>query len=321
MTRLAVVIVNYRTPALSVDALASLATELDPARDRAVVVDNDSRDGSAQQLEREIESRGFHEWARVVRSPENGGFSAGNNVGIRAEPASFHLLLNSDAYVRPGAVAELLRAAETHPEAGIVSPRLEWPDGTPQVSCFRDRSPISEVIEAAGTSVVTRLLGRWDVPLPVSDVPFEPPWTSFACVLLRRELIEAVGGMDDGYFMYFDDIDYCRRARAAGYAVLHWPEARVVHLRGGSSPVKAERAARRRPPPYYYEARARYFAKFYGHAGLVATNLLWGLGRTVSGLRESVGHKQAHTCEGEERDIWLHWRDPLRQLGGGGLTR
>ena len=216
MTRLAVVIVNYRTPALAVEALASLATELDPARDRAVVVDNDSRDGSAQHLEREIESRGFQAWARVVRSPENGGFSAGNNVGMRAEPASFHLLLNSDAHVRPGAVAELLRAAEAHPEAGIVSPRLEWPDGTPQVSCFRDRSPISEVIEAAGTSVVTRLLGRWDVPLPVSDVPFEPPWTSFACVLLRRELVEAVGEMDDGYFMYFDDIDYCRRARAAG---------------------------------------------------------------------------------------------------------
>jgi GT2 family glycosyltransferase len=278
-----------------------------------VVVDNDSGDGSADHLEREIAARGFAGWARVIRAPCNGGFSAGNNLGMRAEPAAFYLLLNSDAYVRRGAIAELLHAAEAHPRAGIVSPRLEWPDGTPQVNCFRDRSPLSEVIEAAGTSVVTRLLGRWDVPLPVSDVPFEPPWASFACVLLRRELVQAVGGMDDGYFMYFDDIDYCRRAREAGYAVLHWPRARVVHLRGGSSPVKAQLAARKRPPLYYYEARARYFAKFYGHGGLVATNLLWGIGRTVSGLRERLGRKRAHTCEGEGRDIWHRWHDPLGQ--------
>ena len=81
--------------------------------------------------------------------------------------------------------------------------------------------------------------------------------------------------------------------------------------------MKAERAARRRPPPYYYEARARYFAKFYGRAGLVATNLLWAAGRGVSAFRESVGDKRAHTCEGEERDIWLRWRDPLRQLREG----
>lgn len=160
MTQLSVIIVNYRTPALTLQALSSLAGELDPARHRAVVVDNDSRDGSAEAIEAVIATRGFRAWARVVRARENGGFSAGNNVGMRAEPAAFHLLMNSDAYVRPGAIAELLAAAEAHPRAGILSPRLEGPDGTPQVSCFRDRSPASELIEAAETGVVTGQIGR-----------------------------------------------------------------------------------------------------------------------------------------------------------------
>ncbi|MEB2345457.1 MAG: glycosyltransferase family 2 protein [Deltaproteobacteria bacterium] len=314
MRRLAVVIVNYRTPELTLGALASLAGELDRDRDRALVVDNASGDGSAEVIEAAIHAKGWREWARVIRSPDNGGFSAGNNVGLAAESAEFYLLLNSDAYVRPGAIAELLRAAGGRARAGIVSPRLEWPDGTAQISCFRFRSPASELIEAAGTSVVTRLLSRWDVPLPVSDAPLSPAWTSFACVLLHREVLETLGPMDDGYFMYFDDVDYCRRAWRSGFEVLHWPAARVVHLRGGTSPLKAAIAARRPPPPYYYHSRARYFAKFYGRYGLWFANLAWWAGRTVSLLRETFGAKQAHTCEGAGRDIWRHSLDPFASL-------
>ena len=191
------------------------------------------------------------------------------------------------------------------------SPGVEWPDARPQISCFRFRSPASELIEAAGTGAVTRLLARWDVPIPVRDEPFEPDCTSFACVLLRRELIEAIGPLDEGYFMYFDDVDYCRRARAAGWRVLHWPMARVVHLRGGTSPLKQQAAARRRLPAYYYHSRARYFAKCYGRAGLLAANLLWLAGHGLAALREALRTKHPHASEGAVRDVWRHALDPL----------
>jgi len=308
--KLLVVILNYRTPALTVDCLASLAPEIAPDR-AVVVVDNASGDGSVEQIEAAIAENRWQDWACVVASPVNGGFSAGNNVGIQSAEAEFYLLLNSDTLVRPGALSTLLAAAEAQPEAGIVSPRLEWPDGEPQISCFRDRSPLTELIEAAATGPITKALGRFDVPIPVADEPFAPQWTSFACVLVRRAVVEQVGLMDEGYFMYFDDIDYCRRTRAAGWTIWHCPQARVVHLRGGSGTVKQELKTRKRPRPYLYASRSRYFAKFYGgRAGLVLANLAWLGGRAVSRTREVFGRK-THISEGAMRDIWSFWRDPM----------
>jgi N-acetylglucosaminyl-diphospho-decaprenol L-rhamnosyltransferase len=312
LTRLAVVIVNYRTPDLVVGALASLEAELDHERDLAVVVDNHSGDDSPDQIASAIESKGWRQWVQLIRSPRNGGFSAGNNLGIQGVDSDFYLLLNSDAYVRPGAIAELLEAANRHPEAGLISPRLEWPNGEPQISCFRCHSIASELISGAATSVVTKLLKRFDVPIPLFDEPSLPEWTSFACVLLRASVVKAVGEMDDGYFMYFDDVDYCRGAAAAGFSILHWPAARVVHLRGGTSPVKKAIAARKRPPAYFYASRSRYFAKRYGRAGLWLVNVSWLVGRAIAGLREVFGNKKPHICEGAVRDIWIGARYPLR---------
>lgn len=310
--RLAIVIVNYRTPNLTIDCLASLQTEIEVGQHTVVVVDNASGDNSVEQIEQAITANNWHEWVKVLPSPVNGGFSAGNNLGIKAITADAYLLLNSDTIVRPGAIASLIKAMETHPQAGLISPRLEWPDTTPQISCFRYRSPISELIAAAATGPVTQLLHSYDVPIPVSDEAIEPEWTSFACVLIRKEVIDQIGLMDEGYFMYFDDIDYCRRARDAGWKILHWPEARVVHLRGGSSPVKAAIAARKRPKAYLYASRTRYFTKFYGYTGFWLANLLWLVGRSISLVREWVGNKEPHTCEYEASDIWINWRHPMQ---------
>jgi N-acetylglucosaminyl-diphospho-decaprenol L-rhamnosyltransferase len=209
--RLAIVIVNYRTPKLVIDCLTSLQTEIEVGRDLVAIVDNASGDDSVVLLEEAIALNDWSQWVKVIASPVNGGFSAGNNVGIKAVTADAYLLLNSDTIVRPGAIATLLRTLENCPEAGLVSPRLEWPDGTPQISCFRYHSPISELIDAAATGPITKLFFHYNVSLPVSAVPIEPEWTSFACVLVRREVIERIGLMDEGYFMYFDDVDYCRQ--------------------------------------------------------------------------------------------------------------
>ncbi len=309
---LAIIIVNYRTPHLVVDCLRSLQAQIEVGSDCVVIVDNASSDDSIPILEQAIAENEAHQWVKLVASPVNGGFSAGNNVGIKAVSADAYLLLNSDTIVRPNAIAQLLDALAQHPEAGLISPRLEWPDGTPQISCFRYHSPVSELIDAAATGPLTQRLNRYNVPIPVSDTPFEPQWTSFACVLIRQQVIEQVGLMDEGYFMYFDDVDYCRQATNAGWRVLHWPQARVVHLRGGTSSVKAEIAARQRPRPYLYASRSRYFAKFYGKTGLWAANLCWLAGRSVSLLREWIEQKPPHTCEYKSQDIWMNWKNPVK---------
>ncbi|MEQ9552857.1 MAG: glycosyltransferase family 2 protein [Coleofasciculus sp. G3-WIS-01] len=310
--RLVVVILNYRTPNLVIDCLSSLQTEIEVGHDVVVVVDNASGDNSVPHIEQAINENNWSSWVKLLPSPINGGFSAGNNLGIKALTADAYLLLNSDTIVRKGAIKSLLDALETYPEAGLISPRLEWLDGTPQISCFRYRSPVSELINSAATGPITKLLNHYDVPIPVSDTPMEPEWTSFACVLIRREVIEQIGLMDEGYFMYFDDIDYCRRARNAGWKILHLPQARVVHLRGGSGPVKAAVAARKRPPAYSYASRSRYFAKFYGLTGLWMANLLWYAGWSISLMRQLVGNRQLHTCEKEVYDIWTNWREPMK---------
>jgi GT2 family glycosyltransferase len=117
-------------------------------------------------------------------------------------------------------------------------------------------------------------------------------------------MLEQIGLLDDGYFMYFEDIDHCRRARLCGWQVAHDPEPRVVHLRGGSSSVKSAGAARSRRPRYYYASRSRYFRKFYGRRGLWFTNGLWHLGRAVSKTRELLG-RPSTICQAEWRDIWI----------------
>jgi N-acetylglucosaminyl-diphospho-decaprenol L-rhamnosyltransferase len=302
--RLCVVIVNYRTPGLVQDQLESLADELDPARDVVLVVDNGSEDDSTERIERAIAARGFSGFCRVIRAGRNAGFAAGINVGLRSVEAEFYLLMNSDTMVRPGAVANLLKEMQAHPGVGIAGPRLEWFDGTPQVSCFRDFTPISELLAAARTGPLTEFFRGFEVALPVPEESLEVEWVSFACALVRREVIEKVGLLDEGYFMYFEDSDYCRAARAAGFRIRYFPSARVVHMHTGKSAAKYTVVNRRRPPRYLYASRARYFRKGYGAVGLWMANAFWSVGRTISLGRELMGHKAPHTRDKQWRDNW-----------------
>lgn len=312
MKRTAVVVINFRTPQLTIDCLETLVGEIDPSQDIVVVVDNDSGDDSYSRIESHIQKQGWQTWVDLIPSGKNGGFSFGNNVGIKSVEAKYYLLLNSDTLVRPGALETMRQAIQERSDVGLVGPRLEWRDGTSQISCFRNRTPASELITAASTGPITRLLQKYVVSLPVSDQRIEPHWASFACILIRREVIEQVGLMDDDFFMYFEDIDYCRRAIKKGWKVLYEPSARVVHLRGGSSNVKDALSERKRPPRFYYESRARYFAKFYGRIGLWFTNLLWAGGRTIEWVRVVCTGRPQLTCQKESIDNWIGGWNPLK---------
>ncbi|MAW61608.1 MAG: family 2 glycosyl transferase [Planctomycetes bacterium] len=309
--KLAVVLLNYRTPDLIVQCLESLVPQIDPDQARVVVVDNHSEDGSAAKIQAAVRDNDWSERVTVLESGHNGGFSFGNNYGVRRIDAELYLLLNSDTFLREGALAELVGAADQHPQAAMLSPRLEWPDETPQESTFTFHRPAWELIHSAGTGLVSKAFRRYTVARPVCDRPSDFEWTSFACVMIRKSLFDEIGLLDEGYFMYFEDVDFCRRAHAAGAEVLHWPQARVVHLRGGSSDVKSSIAERKRPPRYFYASRARYYKKFYGRSGLFFTNLLWHLGRTVSWARELVRNKRPHLCQRESRDIWIAFGQPV----------
>jgi len=321
---IAIIVLNYRTARLTLDCLASLEPEVNEHRETHVfVLDSASGDDSANILASEVASRGWKEWISLVRLPQNRGFSAGNNAGVAAAQDLGHfggfLLLNSDTIVRRGALGVLGEVLQREPSVGLVGPRLEWPGGQLQVSCFRNISPASEFVAAAKTGPVTRLFPGSEVAKPdppahnalesgkigrraTSDGAIE--WISFACVLIRREVIASIGGMDEGFFMYFEDVDFCRRARNAGWQIAYAPDARVVHLRGGRTPDAFAVEERQRRPAYYYQSRARYLAKYYGRTGPWRANLCWLLGRGVSLAREALGNKSPHTALGEAADIW-----------------
>tara|TARA_R110002049_G_scaffold72490_2_gene187110 strand:+ start:128174 stop:129328 length:1155 start_codon:yes stop_codon:yes gene_type:complete len=306
-SRVAVVILNYRTPEMVIDCLESLTTEVDLDADRVIVVDNQSPDDSASRIRDVVEQRGWQNWCRVVVSPSNDGFSAGNNFGIASQSSEFYWLLNSDTIVRPGALQLMLEAARANSDAAIVAPTLTWPDGKAQQSRFRFGSPAAEFLASAQLLALSRLVeGR--APKEFSQ---DASWVSFASVLVRATAYQQIGPMDDRYFMYYEDTDYCRRAIEHGWKIVSEPRASVVHLRGGSSPVKRLAAELRRRPFYYYASRARYFAKFYGQGGLIVANLCWSLGRLLSMPRDWLGIRQRTACHAEWRDNWTNILNPL----------
>lgn len=303
-SRLCAVIVNFRTARLTAECVDSLAPQLDPRSDRVVVVDNGSGPAEVERLSAWAAASPFAGILRLLPLGRNDGFSAGNNAGIASQPSRYYLLANSDTVFLPGAVSSLLEAAGRFRKTGILSPRLEGPDGKPQVSCFRRPSPLSELVRSANTGPITRALRRGEIPLPPVPWPTRPAWTSFACALLRKELIEAAGFLDEGFFMYFEDVDYCRRARAAGFGILNWPDARVIHLQGQSSDLGARVRNGKALPPYYYDSRARYFRRYYGELGFLLANACWLLGRSVCLLRRALGDGEAPTPKGEFSRIW-----------------
>ncbi|MCI5179111.1 MAG: glycosyltransferase family 2 protein [Candidatus Electrothrix sp. AW3_4] len=305
MIRLAIIIINYKTPTLVQDCIQSLSGQIQDGLDQVVVVDNNSGDGSVEQLEKFIIENGWTDWIKVIPSLVNGGFSAGNNIGIRAVKAEYYMLLNSDTIVRPGAVDKLLSVALMQSDVGIVGPRMEWPDGTPQGSCFRTRSPAYEFFAAAQTGILEKMFGYKPRTISPDKHMIEPEWISFACVLINSKVFEQVGLLDEGYFMYYEDIDFSRRTLQFGYKIVYSPSAIVVHLQEQSSVLVEKRNKRRRLPNYMYQSRAYYYRKFYRRIGLILANTLWMLGFMVSLLRKVLHRRELPVPEYAWKDIWM----------------
>lgn len=231
---LVVVVVTYNSVAFIDECLHAVPAACGTASFRTVVVDNASADGTAEHIRRSFPD------VTVIDMGGNAGFARANNRAIAAVDGRAYVLLNGDAVPRPGSLETLLSTADGDPRAGIVAPLLLNPDGTDQGTARAFPTPVAAVF--GRRSPLTRLFpdNRWSRAYLVGrhrsgTAPFEVDWVSGACMLVPRRVIEAVGPLDEGFFMYWEDADWCRRARSGGYATLCVPAAEVVHDEGSSS--------------------------------------------------------------------------------------
>jgi GT2 family glycosyltransferase len=304
-------IINYRTADMTLDCARAVLDDLGDLRGRIVIVDNHSDDGSAEQIGDWLADQPEGTPVELILSPTNTGFSGGHNQALAAAEADFYLILNSDAIVRPGMMRALVDSGRAHPDHGFIAPRIEREDGSIQNSCFRFHGPLSELVRAARSGPITRLLRRHDVALGTDPDPAAIDWASFACILLRGEMVRALGPMDEGYFLYFEDVEYCLRGRRAGWKIRQEPAAKVIHLRGGSGPVKSLYNQRKRLPRYFYSSRTRLLYQTHGFAGLLGSNLAWHLGRLIKWSYLLAGRKPDSITQAEWRDIWTNFTRPL----------
>jgi N-acetylglucosaminyl-diphospho-decaprenol L-rhamnosyltransferase len=270
--RVSVVVVSFNTRDDLLACAASLEREVTLPFE-LVVVDNASADGSASAVE------SAHPTARVVRNVENVGFGRACNQGIRLSRASYVLLLNSDAEVRPGAIEALAGVLDAQPGAGAVGPRTLNADGTVQVSFGPDLTPWGEWRQRRLVEGVRRrdprVLRRVDAG---ASREHEPGWVSGSCLLARRSALESVGLFDEGFFLYEEDADLCRRLRRAGWRIVFEPGAQVVHRLGQSSASDPRRSRLE-----YQRSHLLYYQK---HNGVVAV-LALRLWLVVAGARRA----------------------------------
>jgi GT2 family glycosyltransferase len=242
--RLSVVIVNWNTSELLQECLRSLFQY--PAQNsfEVIVVDNGSTDDSASML------RASFPDVRLICNATNRGFAAANNQGIAASRGELVLLLNSDTQVLQGALDRLIGAATEFPQAGVIGCRLLNPDGTLQHSVLQFLTLPKAILASLGIKKIS--LGRYSYTAHglIADWSYDAvrqvDYVKGACMLIRRSTLEQVGLLDESFFMYAEEADYCYRVRNAGWAVLFYPDAEVTHWGGQSAQqVAPETAARR----------------------------------------------------------------------------
>jgi N-acetylglucosaminyl-diphospho-decaprenol L-rhamnosyltransferase len=245
---LSIVVSSWNVAPLLANCLRSIPAGAEGLAYQIIVIDNASSDGSAEMVARDFPA------VQLIRNTENLGFGKANNQGIRAGQGRYAVLLNSDTIVPAGSLTELARFMDQHPDAGACGPRLLRPDGTPQPYAFGG-DPTLGYLLARGLKQLFfhRPLQDW-----ATDAIQEVDWVSGACLVVRRQVIDQAGLLDENMFMYFEDNDWCLRIRRAGWKIYYYPLAEIVHL-GGQS-LKQNPAARH----VYYRSLTYFYAKHYG---------------------------------------------------------
>jgi N-acetylglucosaminyl-diphospho-decaprenol L-rhamnosyltransferase len=275
---LSVVILNYNTRehlraclhALQAEGSSSVTSEV-------FVVDNASSDGSADMVAADFP------WVRLIRSARNGGFAYGNNLALRLARGDAMLVLNPDALMPRNGLAALLDVLRQHPEAGIVGPKLLRPDGSMHLACRRSfPTPSVALYRLTGLSRAfpnSQRFGRYNLTYIDPDLAIEVDSVCGACLLIRKQVIERIGLLDERFFMYGEDLDWCLRTREAGWTVRYEPSIVVQHQHGAAS--------RQRPVStniHFFRAMDLFYRKHYVQqyhpllTGVVRTSIYAALG-------------------------------------------
>jgi GT2 family glycosyltransferase len=274
--RIAGIVVNYRTPELTIRVINSLREEMKTVAPFCIyLVDNASADNSIP-LFKEVAIRDrWQDDIVLVEAPRNGGFGYGINQAVRRalareNPPAYFYVLNSDAFADVGSLARMVAFLDAHPEAGLAGSHIRGPDGKTQVAAFRFPSLLGEIESSAGLGLLTRVLRNHVVSLPVPESDCAVDWISGTSMLIRRSTFEKVGLFDENFFLYFEEIDFCRSARKAGLAAYFVADAPITHI--GSVSTGMEDTTRRMPG-YWFDSRYRYFRKHHGLAYATACDV------------------------------------------------
>ncbi|MDT8306814.1 MAG: glycosyltransferase family 2 protein [Anaerolineae bacterium] len=283
-----VVIVSWNVRDLLRSCLTSLAAQRDALSLQVIVVDSASGDGTAEMVAAEFP------WVELVACPENIGFPAGNNLGFALATHPYLFLLNPDTEVAGDAIDTLVAFLEANRDVGVVGPQLLNADGSVQSSRRRFPTLATGFFESTWLEAVAprRVLDDYTMRDRGDDQQSDVDWLMGAALMARREVVDQVGGLDPGYFMYSEELDWCRRIRDAGWRIVYVPEAQIVHHAGKSS----EQAVTARHINFQ-RAKLRYFRKYHGRLAATLLRLfllasyLAQIG--LEGAKGIVGHKRA----------------------------
>jgi hypothetical protein len=259
-------IVSYNTHDLLRAALTSaLGTE--GVSLEILVVDNGSGDGSADMVEREFPA------VQLIRNPDNRGFAAANNMAIRRAAGRHILLLNPDTEVRPDTIPTLAGHLDANPRVGICGPRVRYPDGSFQSCGYRFPTVWSEIRQSKNVNgLIKAVVGAETF---VADHPDtrEVDWVDGCCLMIRRSVVDQIGPLDEQYFLYAEELDWCFNARKAGWGIAAVPAAEMVHHLGKSSSQVSDRSL-----IHFLDTRLRYYRKNHGLGTALFVSLVYVAG-------------------------------------------
>lgn len=253
--RLSVCIVNWNTRDRLAACLSALREQADALGAEVIVVDNASEDGSAEMV------RCRFPWVELIANAQNRYYAAANNQAIAASTGRYVLLLNPDVEVHDGALEAMCRFLDEHEDAAAVACRLLLPDGSLQANCRRFPAPLMLLWEATGLARLfarSRVFGAYRMTHWSYDEVAEVDQPMASCLMLRREALGEVGGFDEGFPMFFNDVDLCWRLKRAGWRVYYSPEATALHHHGASTGL-----VRREMLRESHRSLARFYRKHY----------------------------------------------------------
>ncbi len=306
MPLLSTIIVTYNTRQMTLDCLRALADDTQGIDHEIFVVDNASTDNTAAAVREEFP------YVHFIQNEKNLGFGAANNQALKLAKGEFILLLNSDAFPKPGAIPTLIKELQQQPKAGLIGPRLLNPDGSMQLSCYKFPSPGRAWAENLWLAAAFPKSAMGDYRRWPHDVPRVVDWVIGACILLRREVYERVGGFDERFFMYAEESDWQLRIKLAGWQIAFTPHAQVTHLAGASATGNSKPASEARINPVFFNSLDYYERKHHGLIGLFSLRVAMILGCSLRFcLWLAAGFLPSRRSAARQKrrlHAWLVWR-------------